>query len=479
MLQPDILSALGRAGHGSCVLIADGNYPVSTQSPPGAVRVFLNLRPGMVQVGDVLEVLRDTVPIEQATLMATPDGQPAAIHQELLKLLPAGVHSEPAAGRILRRGEPANHGLGHCHRRGATFRQHSHHHRRRQKGPTMKALVLKDYMKFNYENTPTPEPGAGEVLVAVKACGICGSDVHGMDGSTGRRRPPVIMGHEAAGVIAEVGSTVNGWKQGDRVTFDSTIICGACAFCRRGRINLCENRRVLGDSCEDYRCRGAFAEYVVVPERVLYRLPDGLSFEHAAMVEPVSIAFHAVRRAPPVLNDTAVVVGAGMIGLFVIQALRLAGCGKIIAVDVVPDKLKLARELGASHTVNSGAEDVVARVQGLTGGFGAELAVEAVGLAQSVERAVRCMRKGGSVTLIGNVSPRVELPLQAVVTRELTLYGSCASSGEYPACLDMLVSGSVNVSPILSAVAPLAEGGSWFDRLYRKESGLLKVILTP
>ncbi len=343
----------------------------------------------------------------------------------------------------------------------------------------MKALVLKEYLKFNFEETPAPAPDAGEVLVAVKACGICGSDVHGMDGSTGRRRPPIIMGHEAAGVIAEVGSGTNGWKRGDRVTFDSTIFCGTCAFCRRGQVNLCDNRRVLGVSCEEYRRPGAFAEYVAVPERVLYRLPEDLPFENAAMVEPVSIAFHAVRRAPPVLNDAAVVVGTGMIGLFVVQALRLAGCGKIIAVDVVPDKLNLARELGASHTINSGTEDVVARVQGFTGGLGADLAVEAVGLPRTVELAVRCVRKGGAVTLVGNVSPRVELPLQTVVTRELTLHGSCASSGEYPACLDMLASGAVKTAPILSAVAPLAEGASWFERLYRQEPGLLKVVLTP
>lgn len=343
----------------------------------------------------------------------------------------------------------------------------------------MKALVLKDYLKFSYEETPAPKPGTGEVLVAVKACGICGSDVHGMDGSTGRRRPPVIMGHEAAGIIAEVNATANGWKPGDRVTFDSTISCGVCAFCRRGQINLCDNRRVLGVSCEEYRQQGAFAQYVTVPERVLYRLPEGLSFEQAAMVEPVSIAFHAVRRAHPELNDAAVVVGAGMIGLYVIQALRLAGCGKIIAVDVVADKLKLARELGASHTVNSGAEDALARVQALTGGLGADLAVEAVGLAPTVEMAIRCVRKGGSVTLVGNVSPRVELPLQVTVTRELTVYGSCASSGEYPACLDMLVNGSIKTGGILSAIAPLAEGASWFDRLYRKEPGLLKVVLQP
>lgn len=343
----------------------------------------------------------------------------------------------------------------------------------------MKALVLKEYLKFSYEEAPAPEPGAGEVLVAVKACGICGSDVHGMDGSTGRRRPPIIMGHEAAGVIAETGSPINGWKRGDRVTFDSTIYCGKCAFCRRGQINLCENRRVLGVSCEDYRRQGAFAEYVAVPERVLCHVPEELSFEQAAMVEPVSIAFHAVRRSPPTLNDTAVVVGAGMIGLFVIQALRLAGCGKIIAVDVVPDKLKLAGELGATHTINSATEDAVAHVQALTGGFGADLAMEAVGLAKTVEIAVFCVRKGGSVVLVGNVSPRVELPLQAAVTRELTLFGSCASAGEYPACLDMLERGAIKTAPILSAVAPLAEGASWFDRLYHKEPGLLKVVLRP
>ncbi|HVU08546.1 MAG TPA: galactitol-1-phosphate 5-dehydrogenase [Verrucomicrobiae bacterium] len=343
----------------------------------------------------------------------------------------------------------------------------------------MKALVLKEYMKLSYEEVPMPEFGPTDVLVVVKACGICGSDVHGLDGSTGRRRPPIIMGHEASGVIAEVGSAVNGWQRGDRVTFDSTVFCGTCKFCRRGDINLCDNRRVLGVSCEDYRQHGAFAEYVTVPQHILYRLPDGLSFENAAMVEPISIAFHAVRRAPPVLNDTAVVVGAGMIGLFVIQALRLAGCGKIIAVDVVSDKLKMACDLGATHTINSGEEDAVAHVQNLTGGFGADLTVEAVGMTQTVELAVRCVRKGGSVTLVGNVSPRIELPLQGVVTRELTIYGSCASSGEYPACLDMLVRGLVNPMPILSAVAPLAEGASWFDRLYHKEPGLLKVILKP
>jgi threonine dehydrogenase-like Zn-dependent dehydrogenase len=343
----------------------------------------------------------------------------------------------------------------------------------------MKALVLKAYKQFAYEEVPVPEPGPTEVLVAVKACGICGSDVHGMDGSTGRRRPPIIMGHEAAGLIASVGSGVTAWQAGDRVTFDSTIYCGHCEFCRRGLINLCDNRRVLGVSCEDYRQNGAFAEFVAVPQHILYRLPDGLAFEHAALVEPFAIALHAIRRAPPTLNDAVVVAGAGMIGLALVQALSQAGCGQLIAADVAKDRLALAAKCGATATINPATEDAAAVILRLTRGLGADLAFEAVGVSATVDLTLRCLRKGGTATLIGNVTPKIEFPLQTAVTRELTIYGSCASQGEYPACLDMLARGALRAAPLISATAPLAEGAAWFDRLYRKEAGLLKVVLAP
>lgn len=343
----------------------------------------------------------------------------------------------------------------------------------------MKALILTQYRHFEYGDAPEPPIGPGEVLVRVRACGICGSDIHGMDGSTGRRIPPVIMGHEAAGVIAAVGADVQGWQAGDRVTFDSTISCGACFFCRRGAINLCDNRRVLGVSCDEYRQNGAFAEYVVVPPRVLYRLPDAITFEQAAMVEPVSVALHAVARTPVRLNDTAVVVGAGMIGLLVVQALRAAGCGRILAVDLDQSRLDLACKLGADEGLKSDAVDVVSHVLSRTEGRGADLAFEVVGIAPTVRLAVQCLRKGGALTLVGNLSPAVELLLQAVVTRELTLYGSCASTGEYPACLDMIARGAINVDALISAVAPLADGAAWFERLYKGEPGLMKVILQP
>jgi threonine dehydrogenase-like Zn-dependent dehydrogenase len=343
----------------------------------------------------------------------------------------------------------------------------------------MKALVLKAYKQFTCEDVPTPKASPAEVLVEVKACGICGSDVHGMDGSTGRRRPPIIMGHEAAGVISSIGSDVTGWVAGDRVTFDSTIYCGHCEFCRRGLINLCDNRRVLGVSCEDYRQNGAFAEFVAVPQHILYRLPDGLAFEHAALVEPLAIALHAVRRAPPTLNDTVVVVGVGMIGLALVQALSQAGCGRLVAVDIADEKLDLAAKCGATTTINSATEDAHATILRLTRGLGADLSFEAVGVSATVDLTLRCLRKGGAATLVGNVTPKIEFPLQTAVTRELTIYGSCASRGEYPACLDMLVRGALRAAPLISATAPLAEGAAWFDRLYRKEAGLLKVVLLP
>jgi L-iditol 2-dehydrogenase len=343
----------------------------------------------------------------------------------------------------------------------------------------MNALVLEKYKKFAYRNMPTPKPGPEEVLIAVRACGICGSDVHGMDGSTGRRRPPIIMGHEAAGVIAKLGLGVAGWAVGDRVTFDSTIYCGQCEFCRRGEINLCDQRRVLGVSCGEYRRHGAFAEFVAVPRRVLYRLPDGLPFEHAALAEPFAIALHAVRRAPPALNDSAVVVGAGMIGLALVQVLSRAGCGRLVAVDVADGRLALAKKFGATDCVNSADENAAERILRLTGGRGADAAFEAVGLTATVDLALRCLRKGGALTLVGNVSPGIEFPLQLAVTRELTIYGSCASRGEYPAVLDMLARGALQPAPLLSALAPLAEGAAWFQRLYAKEPGLLKVVLRP
>ncbi|MES2463942.1 MAG: galactitol-1-phosphate 5-dehydrogenase [Armatimonadota bacterium] len=343
----------------------------------------------------------------------------------------------------------------------------------------MNALLLTDYKQLKMTDIPRPRPEAGEVLIQIRAVGICGSDVHGYDGGSGRRVPPLVMGHEASGVVAEVGAGVTDFQPGDRVTFDSTVYCGQCYFCRRGEVNLCDDRQVLGVSTGEYRRNGAFAEYLSVPQRIVYKIPDALTFERAALIEPTTVAVHAVNITPITLGDTAVVVGVGMIGLLTVQALRLAGCGRVIAIDVDDVKLKTAADLGAAIQINSRTSDAVAQVKELTGGRGADVVVEAVGATAPIQTALDSVRKGGTVTLIGNVSPKIELSLQSVVTRQIRLQGSCASSGEYPACIELLGSGAIQVDPMISAVAPLSEGAQWFERLYNREANLTKVVLQP
>lgn len=343
----------------------------------------------------------------------------------------------------------------------------------------MKALVLEEYNKFFYREWPEPEITATEVLVHVKAVGICGSDVHGMDGSTGRRKPPIIMGHEAAGVIVKTGSDVKNWKTGDRVTFDSTIYLLNDWYTLKGLYNLSDNRMVLGVSPEEYRRHGAFADYVNIPQHILYKVPEEVTFTQAAMVEPVAVAAHAVELASVGWNDSVVVVGAGMIGLFVIQVLRSKGCGKIIAVDIETEKLKMAKKLGADYIFNQKTDNVKQEIIALTSNRGADCSFEVVGIDATVETAIESVRKGGTVTLIGNLSPFVRLPLQTVVTRQIRVQGSCAICGEYQAVLDMIARKQIDVNSLLSAEAPLSEGAVWFDRLYKKEPGLIKVVLIP
>jgi L-iditol 2-dehydrogenase len=340
----------------------------------------------------------------------------------------------------------------------------------------MKALLLSQYRHLELTDLATPAPQSGEILIRVAACGICGSDVHGYDGSSGRRIPPIVMGHEAAGIVAGVGEGVSAFKKGDRVTFDSTVYCGDCANCLRGDVNLCDHREVLGVSCGDYRRAGAFAEFVTVPARIVHRLPENLPFEQAALLEAVAVALHAVSLVPVAPRSTALVVGAGMIGLLLQQALRVAGCSRIFVADIDSTRLAFSEQLGATATLS---ERVPQRIAELTHGVGVDLAIEAVGKTEAVNTAIDSVRKGVSVVLVGNISPEISLPLQKVVSRQLRLQGSCASAGEYPRAIELMSTGAIQVKPLISAVAPLAEGPQWFERLYAREPNLMKVVLTP
>ena len=345
---------------------------------------------------------------------------------------------------------------------------------------TMKALVMEQYKEFSYKDVPTPTPGEGEVLVRVKACAVCGSDVHGMDGSTGRRRPPVIMGHEASGQIEAVGPGVKEYKTGDRITFDSTIYCNKCERCQAGLVNLCATRRVLGVSCEDYRMNGAFAEYVVVPEYVLYRLPDNVTYQQAAMVEPLAIAYHAATRTPITPGMSAVVVGVGTIGMLTLQVVRSMGAETLIAVDIDDEKLKTALENGATAAVNSKDADAVQQILAHTkDAGGVDVALDATGIGATVDLCLRSVALNGKVVLIGNLAPKIEFPLQWVVTRQISLFGSCASAGEYGECLKLIAEGKVDVDALISKAVPMKDGHEWLNRIYNKEEGLNKIVLLP
>ena len=287
------------------------------------------------------------------------------------------------------------------------------------------------------------------------------------------------MGHEAAGVVAAVGAEVTSIAPGDRVTFDSTVYCAKCEFCLRGEVNLCEDRQVVGVSCGEYRRAGAFAEYIAVPEYIVYKLPPSLSFADAAMLEAVSVALHAVKLSQVKGGETALVLGAGMIGLLVLQAARAAGCSRLIVADVDATRLKLAATLGAAETFHASESELVHQILAVTGGRGVDVVFEAVGRSETVLTAIDCVRKGGTVTLIGNIAAQVPVPLQKIVTRQIRLQGSCASAGEYSEAMEMVASGRIKVAPMISAVAPLHDGPQWFERLYAHEPNLMKVILDP
>jgi L-iditol 2-dehydrogenase len=343
----------------------------------------------------------------------------------------------------------------------------------------MKALLLSQYNQLDIADLPAPVPGEDEILVRVAACGICGSDVHGYDGTSGRRIPPIVMGHEAAGVVASVGAGVSKFEPGDRVTFDSTVYCGQCEFCLQGEINLCNNRQVVGVSCGDYRRAGAFAEYVVVPQRICYHLPEGLEFQEAAMLEAVSVALHAVRISEMKGGETALVVGAGMIGLLTLQAAKAAGASRVLIADIDRTRLQTAESIGADETLLLSGGELVKEILRRTGGKGVDLVLEAVGREETIAASISSVRKGGTVTLIGNISPEVKIPLQVVVSRQIRLQGSCASSGEYPQAMELLASGKIKVKPLITAVAPLSDGPRWFARLHAGEPNLMKVVLDP
>jgi L-iditol 2-dehydrogenase len=314
----------------------------------------------------------------------------------------------------------------------------------------LKALVYKRPYCLEYSDYPDPVPGDDDVLVRVKACGICGSDVHGFTGETGRRIPPLIMGHEAAGIVEKVGKNVKGFE-----------------------------REVLGVSVPEFKRHGAFAEYVAVPSWIVWKIPEQLSFTHAALLEPASIGVHAANRAPISAEDTAIVIGAGTIGLFILQAAKLRGAKRVIVCDINEFRLDVAKRLGADELINPAESGLEETVKKLTKNKGADVSFEAVGYAETFAHAVSATKTGGYVVAVGNLQQMADFNLQELVARELTFTGSYASAGEFRDCIGLVASGRINVEPVISDILPMKEGPSAFERLLKGEENLLKIVLEP
>lgn len=333
----------------------------------------------------------------------------------------------------------------------------------------MQALMFTDFNRLELQTVPAPRPERpDDVLVRVHAASVCGSDLHGYTGKTGRRTPPLIMGHEAAGEVAAVGEAVTSVRPGDRVALLPLIY-------RPDPVTGRVVRQMIGMNLP-----GAYAEYTVVPETNIYPIPDTLPYTTAALTEPTAVAVHAVGLARIRPYDRVLVIGAGTIGLLTTQVLRLAGAREVAVSDVSDARLAIARQMGASTVINPAAQDFAAVVAGLTDGQGFDMTFEAVGISATVGQSVAAVRDGGTIVWIGNSQRIVEVDMQAIVTRELQVLGSYGmNERDFARALAMLSDGRVDVAALITRRAALDEGPGLFDELLRDETVVKCVIEIP
>lgn len=304
------------------------------------------------------------------------------------------------------------------------------------------------------EDAPTPQPGPGEVQIAVEVCGICGSDIHAFGGVHPFIDPPVVPGHEFSGLISALGQGVTGLSVGQRVTAEPSLVCGVCRHCRSGRYNICDHLRVLGCQAD-----GALAEYIVVPAARVIALPDDLSFEEGAMVEPAAVGVHAARRADVAAAERVLVTGAGTIGLMTLQAAIALGAAETIITDTLDSRLALAKTLGATHTVNVRNVKLVDWMEKQYGESNpVDLVFECVGIEQPLADAITVARKGGRIVGVGVYPGKVPVAMHWVQDRELEIIGCLMyTRADWETAIDLMRSGKIQTRPLMSRQAPLED----------------------
>lgn len=342
---------------------------------------------------------------------------------------------------------------------------------------TMKVAVMEGIGKMGYEERPIPQPGPNEVLVKLEYVGICGSDIHYYEtGAIGDYvvEPPFVLGHEPGGVVVEVGSNVTHLAVGDRVALEPGKTCGHCEFCRTGRYNLCPDVVFFATPPVD----GVFQEYVAHEAALCFKLPENVSTLEGALIEPLAVGFHAANQGGAHAGQTAVVLGAGCIGLVSMMALKAEGVSRVIVVDIMPKRLEKALELGADAVVNGAEEDAVEAVMRLTGGAGADVAIETAGTEVTTRQAIRLVKKGSTIVLVGySKTGEMTLPMSLVLDKELTFKTVFRYRHIYPMAIDAVAAGKVNLKGIVTDVFGFDDIQEAMDRSVTDKANIVKAVV--
>ena len=343
----------------------------------------------------------------------------------------------------------------------------------------MKAAVMTEPRKIVSQELPVPELGEREALVKVMAVGVCGSDVHYYEhGRIGGAivRYPMILGHECAGEVVAAGPGVTRVKPGDRVAIEPQTTCGRCPACKSGKYNLCPDVEFYATPPID----GAFAQYAKMREDALFPIPDGLSYEEAAPVEPLSVGIHAANRTGLKPGSSVAIMGMGPVGLLAVVAAKAYGASRIYVTDLEPVRLEAAKKLGATHAVNVRERDAVAAIRELNGGAGVDVAWETAGNPKALQSALLSLKRGGKLAIVG-LPAQAEVPLDVhfISDREVDIYGVFRYVGTYAAGIEMLASGIADVRSLITDRYPLDRTQEAMERALNNKSESLKVIVHP
>lgn len=346
----------------------------------------------------------------------------------------------------------------------------------------MKAAVITGRKRFEYKDVPKPSPGPSDCLAKVHAVGLCGTDMELYYGTMpyfemGLSKYPIIPGHEWSGTIEEIGSNVTFLKACDRVTADVSIGCGLCVNCKKGRYNFCSNQREVGISGGK---DGAFAEYIIMPEAFLYRIPEGISMDAATLVEPTATVVKSIRTTPVMLGDVALVLGAGPIGMVGFQAVKAAGASRVIVADKSDFKLNLAKELGADIVVNTDKENLAEIVTEVSNGQGVDYLLEATGNPALARQIPALVKRGGIINALGIYPENLkQFNMSDIVLRDIKLVGSVASPNAYEAALALIAAGRIKAEACITHRFKLSEVEKAIAVQERELDKRIKILLYP